>query len=285
MPAVNPRTFVELARLTGASGNESPREISPVSVPRRQPAGQSHCCSAIAFVRAAALLVLTNWVGVAHASGGTIDLSHQKIGAPPREFLFWRAGRVDFGHWALVADAASLGGTAIQRLDTDRTVQTALAVYTPLSALNARIRARFKLIDGSMPSAGIALRVTSPDDYYLVRASAYEQRVSVLHIVRGEAKEIAGVDAEIARDHWQTLEVSARDNGFTIWLDDQWVLTAFDYSRLAGGQFGIWTERDDVTRFNQIEISPLVSDYERSDLPGRFGAETSGRGRNDAGTY
>jgi len=80
-----------------------------------------------------------------------------------------------------------------------------------------------------------------------------------------------GVDAEIARDHWQTLEVAAEDNGFTIWLADQWVLTAFDYSKLVSGQFGIWTERDDVTRFNQIEISPLTSDYERSDLRGQSG--------------
>jgi hypothetical protein len=207
------------------------------------------------------------------AQSSQIDLSHQAIGALPQGFEFWRAGRVDFGHWSVVREGVSVGGVAIQRSGADRTVQAALAVYTPLLTLNARVRTRFKLIDGSVPSAGIALRVTSPDDYYLVRASAFEQRVALLHVVRGESEEIAGVDAEIARDHWQTLEVAARDNGFTIWLDDQWVLTAFDGSKLAGGQFGIWTERDDVTRFSQIEISLLTSDYGRSDLQDRFGAK------------
>ena len=42
------------------------------------------------------------------------------------------------------------------------------------------------------------------------------------------AEEIAGADADIAKDHWQTLEVVADGDGFTISLDDRWVLTAFD---------------------------------------------------------
>lgn len=164
-----------------------------------------------------------------------------------------------------------LAAPAIQRSDSDRTIDNAIAVYTPVTARNAKIRTHFKLIDGSTPSAGVALRITSPDDYYLVRASADEQRVSLLHVEHKVSEEVAGVDAYIARDHWQTLEVTARDNEFAIWLDERWVLTAFDDSKLGDGQFGIWTERDDVTRFNQIEISPLTSNDGRSDLRGRSG--------------
>ena len=179
---------------------------------------------------------------------------------------------VSTGFWPdLAGIAATPDGAAIERSDTDRSVQTALAVYTSLSALNARIQTHFRLVDGSTLSAGVALRIISPQDYYLVRASVEEQRVSLNHVVRGVSQEIAGVDADIVRDHWQTLEVSARDTGFTIFLDGQWILTAFDDGSLASGQLGIWTERDDVTRFSQIEISPLKSDHERSDLQGRFG--------------
>jgi hypothetical protein len=157
-------------------------------------------------------------------------------------------------------------GTAIERSDTDRCAHNALAVYTAVSARNARVRAHFKLIAGSSPSAGLALRVTGPDDYYLVRASEDEQRVSLFRVVSGASEEIAGVDADITRDHWQTLEVSVRDNEFSIWLDEQWVLTVFDDGKLSAGQFGIWTERDDATRFNQVEISPLPTGNERSHL-------------------
>jgi hypothetical protein len=110
------------------------------------------------------------------AQSRPIDLSDQEIGVPPRAFAFWRAGRTDVGHWTVVGDAVSAGGTVIQRSDTDRSVQTALAVYTPLSARDGRIRTRFELIAGSTPSAGVALRIIDPGDYYLVRASADEQR-------------------------------------------------------------------------------------------------------------
>jgi hypothetical protein len=224
--------------------------------------------------RLAAIALLALTIGISAgpfsvAQSRPIDLSEQEIGAPPRAFAFWRAGRTDVGHWTVVNDALSAGGTAVQRSDTDRSVQTALAVYTPLSARDGRIRTRFRLIAGSTPSAGVALRIIDPDEYYVVRASADEQRVALLHIVHNNSEEIAEVDAEIARDHWQTLEVAAKDNGFTIWLDDQWVLTAFDDSRPVGGQFGVWTERDDVTRFDDIEISPLTSNFGQFDLKGR----------------
>jgi hypothetical protein len=211
-----------------------------------------------------ALLVLIFAIGmeqVSLAQSGAIDLSHQNIGAPPDQFAFWRGGRVDAGHWAVVDDSKSLDGTAIQRSDADRSTQAALAVYNPVSVLNARVRTQFRLITGSTPSAGIALRVTSPDDYYVVRTSEDDQRICLFRIAGGVSEEIAGVDADIIRDHWQTLEVTAKDNEFTIWLDDELVLTVFDDSKMVAGQFGIWTERDDVTRFNQVEITPITVDY------------------------
>ncbi len=205
------------------------------------------------------------------AQSGTIDLPHQNIGAPPEQFEFWRGSQVDVGHWAVVDDSGSPGGTAIQRSDADRAAQAALAIYAPVSVINARIRTHFKLIDGSTPSAGIALRVTGPDDYYLVRVGEDDQRISLFRVARGVSEEIAGADADIARNHWQILEVTAKDNEFTIWLDDAWVLTVFDDGKLISGQFGIWTERDDVTRFDQVEISPITADYSRFDPQGRPG--------------
>jgi len=92
----------------------------------------------------------------------------------------------------------------------------------------------------------------------LVRASAFEQRVSLVHVVDGRSEAIADVDADIRTNHWQGLEVVANGNSFRISLDERWVLTAFDYGKPANGQFGIWAERDDVTRFNRIEISSLT---------------------------
>lgn len=187
-----------------------------------------------------------------------VDLSRQPIGSALQDFEFWRAGQPDTNHWTIVGEAKTENSLSIQQSGANREAQPSLAIYKPLWGMNARIRTQFKLIDGSMPSAGIAVRVTSPNDYYLVRASAFEQRLSLIHVVDGGSEEIADVDADIRPNRWQSLEVVVNGNSFKISLDDQWVLTAFDYSTPTNGQFGTWAERDDVTRFNQIEISSLA---------------------------
>jgi hypothetical protein len=257
MPAVSHIVSRIQDHLIGALGS-----AAPFSFARSKYSQLDRYLTATTLDGAVTLVVLLI-VGVgsaiaASASSLTIDLSRQQVGEPPRNFEFWRAGEADSEHWKVVREASADGGMSIQKSGADRGAKPSLAIYAPVSAVNGKVRARSKLIDGSKPSAGIAIRVTSPDNYYLVRASAYEQRVAVLHVINGAAEEIAGVDADITQDHWQTLEVVTRGNGFTISLNDQWVLTAFDYGKLTGGRFGIWTERDDVTRFDQIEIAPLT---------------------------
>jgi hypothetical protein len=201
------------------------------------------------------------------AQSQSVDLSRQLIGGTPQDFEFWRAGEPDPDHWTIVRESTN-NDVAIQQSGASRTARPSLAVYKPLWAVNAKISAQFKLIDGARPSAGIAFRVTSPNDYYLVRVSAFEQRLWLQHIVNGTSEEIAGIDADITPDHWQSLDVIVNGNSFKISLDGRWVLTGFDYSRPLNGQFGMWAERDDVTRFNQIEISSLTYDGIRHDLRG-----------------
>jgi hypothetical protein len=171
MPAVKPTFPIECVRSILVSGRRALKGFRTDWLDQR-----GHVRTRTAFRAVATGLMLAIAMGIGSwpiAQCHPIDLSHQELGRLPREFAFWRAGQVDLGHWAVVGDGSGPGGTAIQRSDRDRAVQSALAVYMPMSALNAKVQTRFKLIDGSMPSAGIVLRVTGADDYYLVRASSY----------------------------------------------------------------------------------------------------------------
>jgi hypothetical protein len=207
----------------------------------------------------------------ASAQSAIIDLSQQQIGAQPQNFEFWHAGRSDVDHWSVVHEVALGDMQAIQSSGADRDEQPSLAIYSPLAATNVRVRARFKVVKGSRPSVGLVIRVTSPDDYYLVRVGTFDQRLSLLHVVHGVPDEIAGVDADIAWNHWQTLEVAVKDDGFTMQLDDRWVLTAFDRGEHVSGRCGIWTEHSDIARFGEIEISPLRSVDDQPELQMRLG--------------
>lgn len=240
-------------------------------IDRRDSAKAFHRLAAVALILATCVVAATD---PANAQSQTIDLSGQPIGASPQNFEFWRAGEGDSDHWTVERDSASDSSISVQRSGGNRDLHSSLAVCQTLSAVNARVRVRFKLIDGSTPSAGIAVRVTSQNDYYLVRVSAFELRLSLLHVVNGMAEEVAGVDADVTLDHWQSLEVVVDGNSFKMSLDDRWALTAFDYGKPAGGHFGIWTERDDVTRFNQIEITPLTFVGDGENLRNRAGGES-----------
>lgn len=187
-----------------------------------------------------------------------IDFKSNGIDVPPADFEFWRTGQGGVGRWAVVRDATAAVGASIEQFGADPSEHRfPLAIYKPVSAKNVDVRAQFKLVSGTMQSAGIAVRVTSASNYYVVRASAREERVDLLRVTDGKTEQIAGVDAEIAPNHWQTLDVVAEYDRFTISLDGKWILTAYDKAFMRDGHVALWTEDDNVTRFEEIEIKPL----------------------------
>jgi hypothetical protein len=171
-----------------------------------------------------------------------INIGKQGIGAAPAEF------DLSQGQWRIVGDAT---GPAIEQSGA----QTAedrfpLAIYKTASLKNAEISLRLK-------AGGVAVRLSSPQDYYLVQLEALKNRVVFSRVSDGEAEEIVGVDADIASYSWHALTVRVVDNEFTVSLDGTWVLTAFDKTLSHAGRIALWTKGDSITRFDQIEIAPL----------------------------
>jgi len=204
-----------------------------------------------------------------------IDFKSNGIGVPPANFEFWRTGQGSVGRWAVVRDATASGGASIEQFGKDQTKDRyPLAIYKPVSAKNVEVSAQFKLVRGPMQSAGVAVRLASASDYYVVRASAFEQRVDLLRVADGKMRPVAGVDAEIIPNHWQKLAVIAEDDRFAISLDDNWILTVFDRSLMRDGHVALWTQDDNVTRFEEIEITPLPERKQSTTLQQNGGRTT-----------
>lgn len=183
----------------------------------------------------------------------SIDLGNSEIGAAPGEF------DLSPGRWAIVRDTTAKAGLALEQSG----VQTAadgfpLAIYKSASIKNAVISLRLKAIGGkSDQGGGVAVRLTGPQDYYLVEVDALRERVVLSRVGGGVPEEVVGVDADIASFCWHTLTVRAVDNEFTVSLDGTWVFTGFDKTLSQAGRLALWTRGDSVTRFDQIEIAPL----------------------------
>jgi len=188
----------------------------------------------------------------------TVDFVSGGIGAPPADFEFWRAGQGGVAQWTVVADASAVAGAAIEQSSTDRTEnRNPVAIYKPVVAADIKVSVRTKMLQGTMQSAGVAFRLRTPDDYYLVRISALEMRIDLFRVVDGQMERIAGSDADITMNRWHTLGVVAIRDRFEVWLDDAPVFTAWDQTFIGDGRAALWTEDDNVTRFDAITIEPL----------------------------
>jgi hypothetical protein len=215
--------------------------------------------------RSAAILVACMVAPALAVDGGSgIDFDESRIGLPPEQFDFGITGQGRPGQWSVVRDVTAIGGIAVEQSSNDPTENRfAFAIYRPLSLKNLAVSMRFKLIKGTMRNAGIAFRFVNPDNYYVVSASALEERVDLFRVVNGKMERIWGTDADVTRYHWHKLGLVAKHGEFTVFLDDTWLFTAQDDTFLADGRIGLWTEEDNVTRFDRLEITALPWSEER----------------------
>src|ERR1700730_10599155 len=97
----------------------------------------------------------------------------------PDRFTFGLTGSGSPGEWRVVDDAGAVNGRALGQLSKDPTdYRCPLAIYKPVSAQNLEVLIHFKPVSGDVDRAGgVAIRLTTPEDYYVVRANALEDNV------------------------------------------------------------------------------------------------------------
>jgi hypothetical protein len=206
----------------------------------------------------AALLV---FAGAAWGQGGgamIVDLSKLPANLEP-DFTLWRTGQGDAGEWSLIADPTATGGRAIAQVSKDRTdYRFPLAVYKPYSGKDLELSVRFKPVAGTVDQAGgIAVRLSTPDDYYVARANALEDNVRFYRVVKGRREQLASANAKVAANQWHTLALRAEGDRFTVSFDGKALLTAQDNTFPDAGKVALWTKADSVTYFDTISIMPL----------------------------
>jgi hypothetical protein len=175
------------------------------------------------------------------------------------EFMLWRTGQGDAGEWILVTDPTAAGGRAIAQVSKDRTdYRFPLAVYKPYSGKDVEVSVCFKPVAGTVDKAGgIAVRLSTPDDYYVARANALEDNVRFYRVVRGRREQLAGANLKVSADEWHTLALRAEGDRFTVSFDGKALISAQDGTFPNAGKVALWTKADSVTYFDTISITTL----------------------------
>jgi hypothetical protein len=207
-------------------------------------------------------LLLALALGVAALSPARADMISFNIaqtGSTPSDFDVQRTGDGGPAQWILVRDETAQGGLALEQASRDKAdYRFPLAIYKPFSGANVEVRVRFKPVAGAVDRAGgIAVRLTTPDDYYVVRANALEDNVRFYRVVKGRREQLESASLKVSANEWHTLALKAEGDRFTISFDGKPLYTVSDKTFSKEGKVALWTKSDSVTRFDSIDINPL----------------------------
>jgi hypothetical protein len=188
-----------------------------------------------------------------------VDIATTPGGQEPGDFTFWRTGNGAPAAWRVVSDPTAAERVAIAQTSTDTTnYRFPLAVYKPVSAKDVDVHVRFKPVGGKVDQAGgIAVRLTTYDDYYVARANALEDNVRLYRVVEGRREQIQGVNIKVASNQWHMLGVRAKGDRLTVSFDGHELFSAQDQTFGGEGKVALWTKADSVTYFDTLTIRPL----------------------------
>src|SRR5216684_6479904 len=112
---------------------------------------------------------------------------------------------------------------------------------------------KFKPLEGREDQAGgLVWRWKDGNNYYVARANALENNVSLYYTEGGRRRTIKYVDAPVPRNAWHTLRAEFKGTRIRVLLDGK-AYIELDDSHIAGpGAVGVWTKADSVTAFDDF---------------------------------
>ena len=120
------------------------------------------------------------------------------------------------------------------------------------------VEVKFKSISGKEDQAGgVMWRWKDGDNYYVARANALENNVSLYYTENGNRRTIKYVDAPVPGNVWHTLRVNFRGTRIEVMLDGKQYIQIDDSHIAAAGAVGVWTKADSVTAFDDFAYGTI----------------------------
>ncbi len=177
-------------------------------------------------------------------SGWTVAMTN--AGGPPR--------------WQIVKDpSAPTPPYVLAQLSNEpNRTRLPLAILDNLSLRDADISVRLKPVSGTEEQAGgLVWRYRDENNYYLARANALTNTVTVYKVQNGQRVPLmASAKHEVPARAWSILKVSARGPRFQIYVDHRRILEGRDDSFTGSGKVGLATVGDSVVYFDDFRVNP-----------------------------
>jgi hypothetical protein len=184
------------------------------------------------------------------AGAETENFDSVKVGTLPPG---WLAGVTGSGepHWAVEADSTAPSSPNILKQNGKGTFPW--CVKKDSSLADGFVEVKFKPLSGRQDQAGgVMWRWKSGEHYYIARANALENNVSLYYTERGKRNTIRYVDAPVAANVWHTLRVEFSGRHIRVVLNGKTYIELDDDHIAGAGAVGVWTKADSVTAFDNF---------------------------------
>jgi len=101
-------------------------------------------------------------------------------------------------------------------------------------------------------AGGVVWRWKDGDNYYVARANALENNVSLYYTENGRRNTIQYVDAPAAGNQWHALRVEFAGQRIRVTFDGKPCIEMDDAHIRGAGAVGVWTKADSVTAFEDF---------------------------------
>ena len=184
----------------------------------------------------------------------TINFDTFKTGAPPPGWTATQTGKGE-AKWEVVADASAPSKPNVLKQSGEATFPICFKNDSQIK--DGYVEVKFKPVSGKEDQAGgVIWRCKDKDNYYVARANASEDNLTIYHTIAGKRVAFRNVKTKVTSGQWHTLRVEFTGNQFTVIFDGKKLIEATDNSFHDAGKVGLWTKADSITLFDDFSYGP-----------------------------
>src|SRR5213596_2170343 len=201
-------------------------------------------------MKAFAMSVLTTGLMANLAVAEMVTFDDAKPGEPPPGWTATKTGKGE-AKWSIEKDDTAPSKPNVLKQSGEATYPVCLKNETNVK--DGFVEVKFKPISGKEDQAGgVVWRAKDSDNYYIARANALEDNVTIYHTVKGKRTEKMRTDMKVASGEWHTLRVDFTGNHVIVTFDGKKAIEWEDKTFTEAGKVGVWTKADSVTLFDDF---------------------------------
>src|SRR6266480_1055387 len=183
----------------------------------------------------------------------TVNFDNLNAGAAPSGWTATQTGNGS-AKWNVEKDDSAPSKPNVLKQSGQATFPVCIKDDTSLK--DGFVEVKFKPVSGKEDQAGgVIWRVQDANNYYISRANALEDNVTIYHTIGGKRVAFKSIKTKVKSGVWHTLRVDFEGNKFTVTFDGNKVIEATDQSFPNAGKVGVWTKADSVTLFDDFSFS------------------------------